>query len=149
MKAYDAPMHTAEHILNQAMTRRFACGRSINAHIERRKSKCDYRLDRPLSEAETRAIEAEVNRVIGENLPVTEELVTRGAAEREYFTGKLPANASGPIRIVKVGDYDACPCIGPHVESTGEIPAFRIASVSHAGDTLRIRFTLAADAEKD
>ena len=36
------PMHTAEHILNQTMIRLFGCGRSRNAHIEKKKSKCDY-----------------------------------------------------------------------------------------------------------
>ena len=38
------PMHTAEHILNQTMVRMFGCPRSRNAHIERKKSKCDYLL---------------------------------------------------------------------------------------------------------
>ena len=40
------PMHTAEHILNGTMVRLFGCPRSRNAHIERKKSKCDYLLDR-------------------------------------------------------------------------------------------------------
>ena len=39
-----APMHTAEHILNQTMIRLFGCERSKNAHIEKKKSKCDYLL---------------------------------------------------------------------------------------------------------
>ena len=39
------PMHTAEHILNGTMVRMFGCTRSRNAHIERKKSKCDYLLD--------------------------------------------------------------------------------------------------------
>ena len=39
-----APMHTVEHILNQTMVRMFGCERSRNAHIERKKSKCDYTL---------------------------------------------------------------------------------------------------------
>jgi len=38
------PMHTAEHILNATMVRMFGCPRSRNAHIERKKSKCDYEL---------------------------------------------------------------------------------------------------------
>ena len=38
------PMHTTEHIINQTMIRLFGCGRSISAHIERKKSKLDYRL---------------------------------------------------------------------------------------------------------
>ena len=39
-----APMHTAEHILNQTMVRLFGCPRSTNAHIERKKSKVNYEL---------------------------------------------------------------------------------------------------------
>jgi len=38
-KSYYEPMHTAEHILNQTMVRMFGCSRSVNAHIEKKKSK--------------------------------------------------------------------------------------------------------------
>lgn len=38
------PMHSAEHILNATMVKIFGCPRSRNAHIERKKSKCDYQL---------------------------------------------------------------------------------------------------------
>jgi alanyl-tRNA synthetase len=146
-KAYDPAMHTTEHILNQTMDRLFACGRSFNAHIEKRKSKCDYRFPRPLKAGEITAVEAAVNRVIAENLPVSESFVDRAEAERSYFTGKLPAEAGERIRIVRVGDYDACPCIGRHVRSTAEIPGFRIVSTGHANGVLRIRFTLKSAGE--
>jgi misacylated tRNA(Ala) deacylase len=146
-KEYDPAMHTAEHILNQTMDRLFKCGRSFNAHIEKKKSKCDYRFPRPLTAEEIKAVEAAVNRVIGENLPVAETVVARAEAERRYFTGKLPAEAGERIRIVTVGDYDACPCIGRHVRSTAEIPGFHIASASHENGVLRIRFTLRSAAE--
>ena len=59
------PMHTAEHILNGTMVRMFGCGRSFSAHIERKKSKCDYRLATPLSESQLRGVEDAVNAVIG------------------------------------------------------------------------------------
>ena len=36
------PMHTAEHLLNATMVKTFGCPRSRNAHIERKKSKCDH-----------------------------------------------------------------------------------------------------------
>jgi hypothetical protein len=61
-KDYDPAMHTAEHILNQTMDRLFACGRSFNAHIEKKKSKCDYRFPRPLTAEEISAVEEAVNR---------------------------------------------------------------------------------------
>ena len=40
-----APMHTAEHLLNATMVKMFGCPRSRNAHVEKKKSKCDYILD--------------------------------------------------------------------------------------------------------
>jgi alanyl-tRNA synthetase len=141
-KEYHAPMHTVEHILNATMDRMFGCGRSFNAHIERKKSKCDYRLPRPLAPAELEAIEAAVNRVIRDDLPVAERLVARAEAEARCFTGKLPAAAGNSIRIVSVGDYDYCPCIGRHVDRTGEIGAFRIVSADHADGVLRLRFVV-------
>jgi misacylated tRNA(Ala) deacylase len=142
-KEYNAPMHTAEHILNRTMDRMFGCGRSFNAHIEKKKSKCDYRLPRPLTPAELESIEAAVNRVIADDLPVTERMVSRAEAEARYFTGKLPAAAGERIRIVSVGDYDGCPCIGRHVARSGEIGGFRIVSADHAAGVLRLRFVVA------
>ena len=146
-KEYDPAMHTAEHILNQTMDRLFKCGRSFNAHIEKKKSKCDYRFPRPLTPEEITAVEAAVNRVIEADLPVSEHRVNRAEAEKSYFTGKLPAEAGEQIRIITIGDYDACPCIGRHVRSTAEIPGFRIVSAGHVGGILRIRFTLKSEAE--
>ncbi len=145
-KDYDPAMHTAEHILNQTMDRMFACGRSFNAHIEKKKSKCDYRFPRPLTVEEIAAVEAAVNGVIAQNLPVSERMVARAEAEKAYFTGKLPADAGEWIRIVSVGDYDACPCIGRHVSSTSELHGFRLVSTRHENGVLRVRFTLGSAA---
>ncbi|MBW2029011.1 MAG: hypothetical protein JRH06_05385 [Deltaproteobacteria bacterium] len=135
-------MHTAEHLLNQTMIRMFGCNRCFSAHIERRKSKCDYDFDRALSEGEEREIERRVNEVIAADLPVTEEFVTREEADKRYDLQRLPRNAGDRIRIVKTGDFDACPCIGPHVSSTGEIGLFLIVSTSFDKGVLRIRFRL-------
>jgi len=133
-------MHSAEHILNQTMVRSFGCGRSFSAHIEKKKSKCDYHFDRPLTDEEIGTIESKVNEAIGRNLTVSEEFLTRDEAARLYSLEKLPESAGERIRIVKVGDYDACPCIGEHVGSTKEIGEFRITSSSHQDGVLRIRF---------
>ncbi len=146
-KDYDPAMHTAEHILNQTMDRMFACGRAFNAHVEKRKSKCDYRLPRPLTDADIAAVEAAVNRMIAADLLVSECMVSRVEAEKTFSTGKLPADAGDRIRIVTVGDYDACPCIGRHVRSTSEIGGFQILSASHQDGVLRIRFTLKSAAD--
>ena len=136
------PMHTAEHILNQTMVRMFGCERSRNAHIERKKSKCDYTLPTPPTDEQIAAIEAQVNEVISQSLPVTTEYCTRDNVPQGVDLGKLPADASETLRIVRVGDYDTCACIGTHVENTAQIGTFKIISHSWEGGTLRLRFKL-------
>ena len=135
-------MHTAEHILNQTIVRMFGTGRCFSAHIEKKKSKCDYRFDRVLTEEETRNIEKSVNSVIEADMPVTEECLPKAEAENIFSLERLPEEAGEKIRIIRVGGYDACPCIGPHVESTKEIGDFRITSTGFNDGTLRIRFKL-------
>ena len=141
-KAEYPPMHTVEHILNQTMVRLFGCERSRNAHIERKKSKCDYTLLCAPSDEEIAAIEQQVNDVIGQCLPVTIEFVTRENIPAGVDLSKLPADASDTLRIVRVGDYDICACIGTHVENTAEIGRFKIISHSFESGTLRLRFKL-------
>lgn len=141
-KAEYPPMHTVEHILNQTMVRMFGCGRSRNAHIERKKSKCDYSLPCAPSEEQIAEVERRVNEVIAQQLPVTVEFVTRDNVPEGVDLGKLPADASETLRIVRVGDYDTCACIGTHVENTSEIGCFKIISHSYENGTLRLRFKL-------
>jgi misacylated tRNA(Ala) deacylase len=141
-KQPDPRMHSAEHVLNQTMVRLFDCGRCFSAHIEKKKSKCDYHFDRPVTEAEIAHIEKQVNEVIHADLPVQEHTMTRKESADHYDLHRLPEDVGDPIRIVTVGDYDACPCIGPHVRSTKEIGEFRIGSASFESGVLRIRFKL-------
>ena len=142
-KAEYPPMHTCEHILNQTMVCMFGCERSRNAHIERKKSKCDYTLPCLPTEEQIAEIERRVNEVISRQLPVTVEFVTRDNVPQGVDLGKLPADASDTLRIVRVGDYDTCACIGAHVGNTSEIGTFRIISHSFENGTLRLRFKLA------
>ena len=136
-------MHSAEHILNQTMVSRYDCGRCFSAHIERKKSKCDYHFDHALNDEEVTDIQARVNAVIDSDLPVTESFVSKETAENRYNTQRLPDAVTADVRIVHMGDYDACPCIGEHVSSTGEIGKFRITTTSFEDGVLRIRFKLA------
>ena len=137
-----APMHTTEHILNQTMIRLFGCERSRNAHIERKKSKCDYTLSTEPTAEQIAQIEEKVNEIITQNLPVTTEYCTRDNVPAGVDLGKLPDDASETLRIVRVGDYDTCACIGTHVENTSEIGTFKIISHTWENGTLRLRFKL-------
>ena len=136
------PMHTAEHILNATMVKMFGCPRSRNAHIERKKSKCDYQLAAAPTEAQIQELEARVNEVIGRNLDVTVEYVGRDHIPPEVDLSKLPADASETLRLVRVGDYDVCACAGTHVQNTAEIGSFKIISHDYNDGTWRVRFKL-------
>ena len=138
------PMHTCEHIINQTMIRLFGCGRSVSAHIERKKSKLDYRLTACPTEEQIKNLENTVNQIIMQHLPVTTEFITQEEAKGRFDLKRLPEDASETVRVVKVGDYDECLCIGTHVAYTSEIGTFKI--ISHDWDEenkrWRIRFKL-------
>ncbi|MCD7709924.1 MAG: hypothetical protein LUI04_00980 [Porphyromonadaceae bacterium] len=136
------PMHTVEHILNRTMVEMFGCPRSRNAHIERKKSKCDYELPFEPTPDQLTAVEAKVNEVISQALPVTVEYVHREDVPAEVDLSKLPEDASETLRLVRVGAYDVCACIGLHVENTSEIGEFKIISHDYEPGRLRLRFKL-------
>jgi misacylated tRNA(Ala) deacylase len=135
-------MHTAEHILNQTMVRMFGCDRSKTSHIERKKSKCDYLLtDVPTSE-QMAEVERRVNEIISQHLAVTTAMVPRSEVPGGVDLSKLPEDASDVLRLVYVGDYDICACIGQHVENTAEIGLFQIISFDFSEGKFRVRFKL-------
>lgn len=136
------PMHTCEHIVNRTMINLFGCGRAVSAHIEKKKSKLDYALPQPLSDEDITKIEETVNSVIAQHLDVTVEYITQKEAVGRFDMKRLPENASDTVRIVKVGDYDECLCIGLHVNNTSEIGTFKIISHDYNDGILRIRFKL-------
>ena len=132
------PAHTAEHLLNQTMIRMFGCERSRNAHIERKKSKINYDLTTCPTSEQVTEIERRMNELIAEDLPVTFEFVTRDNIPEGVVLDKLPEDASETLRIVRIGDYDICACIGNHVKTTKEIGAFKITSTSYNDGSFRI-----------
>jgi len=138
------PAHTAEHLLNQVMHRLFGCERSYNAHVERKKSKMSFHLDHKPSRQEEREIEREMTRVIEEDLPVTFELVRRDELPEGISGDRLPDDVSEMVRLVRIGDYDVCPCIGKHVRSTSQIGRFEMLGTNwdEHERSFRVRFKI-------
>ena len=138
------PSHTAEHLLNQTMIRIFGCGRSYNAHVERKKSKMSFHLDQKPTRQEEKEIERTMNDLIQQDLPVTFEYVTRDELPEGVTLDRLPDDASETIRLVRIGDYDVCPCIGKHVRSTGQIGRFEMLGTNwdEHEHSFRVRFKI-------
>lgn len=136
------PMHTAEHLLNGVMARRYGHGRAFSAHIERKKSKLDYNLPKALTPEELNSLEDYINGIVKEDVEVTEEYISQAEAMDRFDMSRLPEGASETLRVVHIGIYDQCLCAGAHVKHTGEIGAFRITSSRYADGVQRIVFKL-------
>ena len=136
------PMHTAEHLLNGEIARRYGCGRAFSAHLERKKSKLDYHMDHPLTDEEIKSLEDYINAIVAEDVPVTEEFITQSEAMDRFDMSRLPEGASDTVRVIRIGNYDECLCAGTHVARTSEIGSFRITSSRHQDGAQRIVFKL-------
>ena len=142
-KNYDPKMHSAEHLLNQAMVSKFGCNRCFSAHINKKKSKCDYNFDRLLTELEIKELQETVNQQIEKDHPIIIDMVTKEAAQEQFNLERVPEKEGlNELRIIRIGDYHDCPCIGPHVNSTKEIGKFKITTTGFEDGVLRIRFKL-------
>ena len=144
-----APMHTAEHLLNQTMVRMFGCERSNNAHIERKKSKISYKLDKCPTEETICKIVNKMNELIDANLPVYEEFIEIAKIPSTISLKKLPEGTDSTIRLVHIGDYDVCPCIGLHVQSTKELGHFHLLGTNWTDETNNFRIRFKLDTKED
>lgn len=135
-------MHSAEHLLNGEMARRFGCGRAFSAHVERKKSKLDYRMPRALTDEELQSLEVYVNDAIAADVEVSEEYITQEQAMARFDMSRLPDGASDTVRVVHIGTYDQCLCAGMHVKRTSEIGHFRISSSRYQDGVQRLVFRL-------
>ena len=83
-----------------------------------------------------------MNRLIAEDLPVTFEMVDRNNIPEGVNIDKLPEDASEMLRLVRIGDFDVCLCIGKHVRSTAQIGRFEMLGTNwdEQKRTFRIRF---------
>ena len=136
------PMHTAEHLLNGEIARRYKCGRAFSSHIERKKSKLDYHLPKALTVEEIKSLEEYINGISKEDVEVSEEFLSREEAIQRLDMSRLPENVSETVRVIKIGNYDECLCAGTHVKKTSEIGIFRITSTRYQDGVQRIVFKL-------
>lgn len=103
-----------------------------------------FHLEQKPSRQDEREIEREMQRLIAEDLPVTFEFVSRDEIPAEVKLDRLPDDASETLRLVRIGDYDVCPCIGKHVRSTGQIGRFEMLGTNwdEHEHSFRVRFKI-------
>jgi misacylated tRNA(Ala) deacylase len=107
----------------------------------------DFDMDDP-SALDKEALTTELNRLIGENHPVSDRWIAAEDLDDRLvrtMSVKPPATA-GRIRLVSIGEdgsIDLQACGGTHVRSTGEIGPVRIDKIENKGkQNRRIRLAL-------
>ena len=131
--------HSTAHVLAQAVKRIYPTARvAIGPAIENG-FYYDFDFMTPINMEALPAIEAEMKKIIKENLPIVREEVSRGYA-LEFFgeqdesykielINDLPEDAV--ISMYRQGDFVDL-CAGPHIPSTGYIKAFKLTSIAGA-----------------
>lgn len=131
--------HTAAHVLAQAVKRIYPTARIAIGPAIANGFYYDFEFRSPLPKEALPQIEAEMKKIVKENLPLFRETVSRDEAlaimkgmDEPYkveLINELPENAE--ITLYRQGEYVDL-CAGPHAPSTGYIKAFKLTSVTGA-----------------
>ncbi len=120
-------LHTATHLLQAAL--REVLGDEVaqkGSNITAERLRFDFTFGRKVTREELDQVEAIVNRVIQEDLPVTFEEMTVEDAKNTGAIGLFGDKYGEMVRVYSVGDFSKELCGGPHVNSTGELGSFKI-----------------------
>ncbi|XP_024032080.1 threonine--tRNA ligase, chloroplastic/mitochondrial 2 [Morus notabilis] len=131
--------HTCAHVMAMAVQKLFPDAKvTIGPWIE---NGFYYDFDmEPLTDRDLKKIKKEMDRIVGKNLPLIREEVSRDEAQRRimslnepYKLEILESIKEEPITIYHIGNEWWDLCAGPHVESTGKINRRAVELESVAG----------------
>ena len=129
--------HSAAHVMADVVTRMFPETKLAIGPPTEDGFYYDFLSNEPFSNDDLAAIEKAMRRTIAQNLPFElheyprDRALDMNAAEplKLEIIDEIPEDE--PITTYKHGDFEDL-CAGPHVESTGRIPAFKLLSVAGA-----------------
>lgn len=138
--------HTATHLLHKAL--REVLGEHVQqagSNITEERLRFDFKHTQALNELEIKRISELVNRIIDEDLPVTQKIMKKDEALAqgalaffgEKYPNKVKVYTIGKHPDQKGGWFSKELCGGPHVEHTGEIGHVTITKEESAGSGIR------------
>jgi alanyl-tRNA synthetase len=133
--------HTATHLLHAALHQEIGeHARQAGSLVAPDRLRFDFNHNEALKKQEIEAIETQVNNWILDNLRLTIEYKQLDQARKEGAIALFGEKYSDEVRTIQIGNGQAFSyelCGGTHVESTGEIGAFVIASEGSAAAGIR------------
>ena len=133
--------HTGEHMISGTIHRRFGY-HNVGFHMGNTSVTMDF--DGPVPPEAVAEIEAEVNWLIWQDLPVKTWKPSPEELPNVFYRTKrvLP----WPVRIVEIPGVDSCACCGVHVAMTGEIGLVKLISCVKFHQGVRLEMCCGADA---
>lgn len=123
--------HSATHLLQKALQM------VLGDHVEQQgsfqdaaRTRFDFSHSGAMTMQEVAEVEEIVNRQIRENIAVVTDVMSIEDAKKSGAMALFGEKYGDTVRVVSMGDFSKELCGGTHVDSTGEIAAFKIVSES-------------------
>jgi threonyl-tRNA synthetase len=135
----DVLRHSSAHLMAQAVKRLFPQVQITIGPVIENGFYYDFKHDRAFTPEDLEQIEAEMKKIVAENLTVTREEIERDDAVRlfrdmgEHYKAEIieAIPAGEVISLYRQGEFVDL-CRGPHVPATGSLRAFRLTSIAGA-----------------
>ncbi len=130
--------HTTSHILAQAIKRLYPSAKLAIGPSIKNGFYYDIEFDKAIVSDDLAKIEAEMGKIVKENLPIVRSSVSKAdaiamfsARGESYKVELIEALEDGHISLYTQGEFTDL-CRGPHMSSTGKIKAFKLTSLAGA-----------------
>ncbi len=137
-RAHTMRNHTGTHVLHRALRNTVGeSARQAGSLVAPEYLRFDFPFDRPLTDEEKRAIEAEVRRVVREDRPVSAQHMTMAEAIAAGADAFFDEKYGEQVRTVRVNGYSHELCGGTHCRASGQIGSFVITGERSIGSGMR------------
>jgi threonyl-tRNA synthetase len=138
-EALDVLRHSTAHLLAQAVQRLYPGAQVTIGPVIDSGFYYDFAYERPFTPEDLPRIEAEMQKIVAEQLPVTRSVKSRDEAIAffrgmgEHFKAEIveAIPASEELSLYSQGEFTDL-CRGPHVPNTGKLRAFKLMKVAGA-----------------
>jgi threonyl-tRNA synthetase len=138
-EALEILRHSTAHLLAQAVQRLYPGAQVTIGPVIDNGFYYDFAYERPFTPEDLQKIEAEMQKIVAEQLPVTRSVKSRdeavaffrgmGEAYKAEIIESIPANED--LSLYSQGEFTDL-CRGPHVPNTGKLRAFKLMKVAGA-----------------
>ncbi len=136
-ESFEVINHSCAHLLAQAMKRLYPnCKFGVGPAIEEG-FYYDFGVDEPVTIEDLPKIEAEMKKIVKENISINHYTLTKDEAKKKFASDKYKCElidavkGSDIVGIYEQADYSDV-CRGPHVISTGVLKNFKLLNVAGA-----------------